>query len=125
MLAFRTVTYCTENEETPNLSTATGVPLPFDCHFAAEIPDEVNLEKLEKTLHQLFAERRINPKREFFKVEPEKIVLALSIGGFKEVTPGKNTNVYLGKLMEYGNTDQLFTKPSRKETEDYITGRFG
>ncbi len=33
--------------------------------------------------------------------------------------------MYLGKLMEYGNTDQLFTKPSRKETEDYITGRFG
>jgi phosphate transport system ATP-binding protein len=33
--------------------------------------------------------------------------------------------MYLGKLMEYGNTDQLFTKPARKETEDYITGRFG
>ena len=33
--------------------------------------------------------------------------------------------MYLGKLMEYGSTDQLFTKPARKETEDYITGRFG
>ena len=33
--------------------------------------------------------------------------------------------MYLGKLMEYGNSDQLFTKPARKETEDYITGRFG
>jgi len=33
--------------------------------------------------------------------------------------------MYLGKLMEYGNTSQLFTKPARKETEDYITGRFG
>lgn len=72
-----------------NLSSSTGVPLPFECHFAAEIPDEVNLVKLEKTLHQLFAEHRTNPKREFFKVEPEKVVLALSIGSFKEVTPGK------------------------------------
>lgn len=72
-----------------NLSSSTGVPLPFECHFAAEIPDEVNLDKLEKTLHQLFSEHRINPKREFFKVEPEKVVLALSIGNFKEVTPGK------------------------------------
>lgn len=72
-----------------NLSSNTGVPLPFECHFAAEIPEEVNLLKLEKTLHQLFAEHRINPKREFFKVEPEKVVLALSIGTFKEVTPGK------------------------------------
>jgi len=33
--------------------------------------------------------------------------------------------MYLGKLIEYGNTDELFTKPTRKETEDYITGRFG
>lgn len=72
-----------------NLSSSTGVPLPYECHFAAEIPEEVNLDKLEKTLHQLFAEHRINPKREFFKVEPEKVVLALSIGNFKEVTPGK------------------------------------
>nr|WP_246238037.1 GIY-YIG nuclease family protein [Pseudomonas akapageensis] len=63
--------------------------MPYECHFAAEIPAEVNLVKLEKTLHQLFAEHRINPKREFFKVEPEKVVLALSIGTFKEVTPGK------------------------------------
>lgn len=72
-----------------NLSASTGVPLPYECHFAAEIPEEVNLVKLERTLHQLFSEHRINPKREFFKVEPEKVVLALSIGTFKEVTPGK------------------------------------
>ncbi|CPO24156.1 phosphate transport ATP-binding protein [Bordetella pertussis] len=33
--------------------------------------------------------------------------------------------MYLGELMEYGATDQIFVKPARKETEDYITGRFG
>ena len=33
--------------------------------------------------------------------------------------------MYLRKLMEYGSTDQLFTKRARKETEDYTTGRFG
>jgi phosphate transport system ATP-binding protein len=27
--------------------------------------------------------------------------------------------------MEYGKTDEIFIKPKRKETEDYITGRFG
>jgi len=31
----------------------------------------------------------------------------------------------LGKLIEYGRTDVLFTNPAKKETEDYITGRFG
>ena len=33
--------------------------------------------------------------------------------------------MYLGKLVEYSPTVELFTKPARKETEDYITGRFG
>ena len=33
--------------------------------------------------------------------------------------------MYLGELMEFGVTEQMFVKPRRKETEDYITGRFG
>ncbi len=33
--------------------------------------------------------------------------------------------MYLGELMEFGATEQMFLKPQRKETEDYITGRFG
>ena len=33
--------------------------------------------------------------------------------------------MYLGELMEFGQTDEIFVKPKRKETEDYITGRFG
>ncbi len=33
--------------------------------------------------------------------------------------------MYLGELIEYGDTDTIFTRPSRKETEDYITGKFG
>src|SRR5436305_2223484 len=33
--------------------------------------------------------------------------------------------MYLGQLIEYGETDQLFLKPQMQATEDYITGRFG
>jgi phosphate transport system ATP-binding protein len=33
--------------------------------------------------------------------------------------------MYLGDLIEFGDTKQMFFKPQRKETEDYITGRFG
>ncbi len=33
--------------------------------------------------------------------------------------------MYLGDLMEFGATEDIFFKPKRKETEDYITGRFG
>jgi phosphate transport system ATP-binding protein len=33
--------------------------------------------------------------------------------------------MYLGELIEFGDTDSLFIKPQKKQTEDYITGRFG
>ncbi|HPW77059.1 MAG TPA: phosphate ABC transporter ATP-binding protein PstB [Candidatus Omnitrophota bacterium] len=32
---------------------------------------------------------------------------------------------YMGRLIEYGETKKIFTNPSKKETEDYITGRLG
>ncbi|MDZ7270289.1 MAG: phosphate ABC transporter ATP-binding protein PstB [candidate division KSB1 bacterium] len=32
---------------------------------------------------------------------------------------------YLGELVEFGETDQIFTRPREKRTEDYVTGRFG
>lgn len=48
--------YFTENRISwvyvQSLSSSTGVALSFECHFASEIPEEVNLVKLEKTLHQ-------------------------------------------------------------------------
>lgn len=77
--------FTTDNVETriSQLSSHSGVPLPFECYFAAEVEDCV---KLEKTLHQLFSETRINPKREFFKLDPEKVVLAISIGKFSEIS---------------------------------------
>ncbi len=33
--------------------------------------------------------------------------------------------MYMGELIEFGATDQLFTNPAKKQTEDYITGRYG
>ena len=33
--------------------------------------------------------------------------------------------MYMGKLIEFDNTDTLFTNPNNKQTEDYITGRYG
>jgi phosphate transport system ATP-binding protein len=32
---------------------------------------------------------------------------------------------YLGRLIEYDNTEKVFTNPTEKQTEDYVTGRFG
>ncbi|MDP1758040.1 MAG: phosphate ABC transporter ATP-binding protein, partial [Pseudohongiella sp.] len=33
--------------------------------------------------------------------------------------------MYMGNLVEYGDTDSMFTNPKKKQTEDYITGRYG
>lgn len=33
--------------------------------------------------------------------------------------------MYMGKLIEFDNTDKIFTNPAKKQTEDYITGRYG
>ncbi|WCE94891.1 phosphate ABC transporter ATP-binding protein PstB [Acidithiobacillus ferriphilus] len=33
--------------------------------------------------------------------------------------------MYIGEMVEFGSTNQLFTNPSKKQTEDYITGRYG
>ena len=33
--------------------------------------------------------------------------------------------MYVGDLIEFGNTDKLFTRPEKKQTEDYITGKYG
>ena len=32
---------------------------------------------------------------------------------------------HLGKLVEYGDTEEIFTNPRDERTQDYITGRFG
>jgi phosphate transport system ATP-binding protein len=37
----------------------------------------------------------------------------------------KTAFFHLGKLIEFGPTDEMFTKPREQMTQDYITGRFG
>ena len=63
----------------------TGVPLPYECHYAVAVDDTAAAATLEKKLHNLFAENRINKNREFFRVAPERVVIAMSIGNFAPV----------------------------------------
>jgi hypothetical protein len=68
-----------------SLSAHSGAPLLFERYNAAEVDDMARVKRL---LHQLFSEHRVNPKREFFRLDAQKVVIALSLGNFKEVTPG-------------------------------------
>lgn len=62
------------NQRVRELSRATGVPLPFEVHYACEVEDNC---KVEKALHEAFGEERINPKKEFFTKNPERVKAVL------------------------------------------------
>jgi len=56
------------------LSYPTGVPLPFECLYAAEVEDA---KKVEDVLHAAFDCDRPNKKREFFRTDPDRIITIL------------------------------------------------
>jgi hypothetical protein len=62
----------------------TGVPVPFECIYAAEVDDH---STVEAALHIAFGPSRVNQKREFFKIDPEQAVAVLKLIGEKDVTP--------------------------------------
>jgi len=62
----------------------TSIPLPFRCEFAIEVPDEVEAERL---VHQAFADVRVRSSREFFEIEPQRVIAALKLTGGRDVTP--------------------------------------
>jgi T5orf172 domain len=63
---------------------STGVPVPFDCVFAGRVIDE---SKVEKAFHLAFGPYRLNPKREFFQIEPEQAIALLELLISEDVTP--------------------------------------
>ncbi len=64
----------------------TGVPLPFECAIAVETDDK-GAEGLEKALHAAFGPSRVNPSREFFKIETYQAEAILQAWPGKDVTP--------------------------------------
>ena len=73
--------------------------------------DPIATAKIEELIHQL--------KREYtIVIVTHNMQQAARVSDYTAF-------MYLGKLVEFGPTDKLFTTPEKKETEDYITGRFG
>lgn len=61
----------------------TGVPVPFDCVFACQVKDA---SEVEKALHFAFGNVRINPNREFFRIEAERVVAVLKLLKVEDIT---------------------------------------
>lgn len=73
---------------------SSGVPYPYECEYAVEVDD---CTAVEKALHTAFHPNRVNPRREFFAIDPEQALAILKIVGGSDVTPmvneDLNTNV--------------------------------
>ncbi|MCF8172697.1 MAG: phosphate ABC transporter ATP-binding protein PstB [Candidatus Methylopumilus sp.] len=73
--------------------------------------DPISTGKIEELLHELKSDYTV-------AIVTHNMQQAARVSDFTAF-------MYLGELMEFGQTDKIFVKPNRKETEDYITGRFG
>lgn len=65
----------------------TSIPLPFACHYAAEVEDAASVERL---LLSAFADQRVRSNREWLTIAPERIVAALKLHPHKEITPDQS-----------------------------------
>jgi len=73
--------------------------------------DPISTAKVEELLHELKSDYTV-------AIVTHNMQQAARVSDFTAF-------MYLGELVEFGQTDKIFVKPLRKETEDYITGRFG
>lgn len=73
--------------------------------------DPIATQKIEESVHELKSQLTI-------------IIVTHNMQQAARVSD-RTAFFYMGKLIEEGATDRMFTRPSLKQTEDYITGRFG
>jgi hypothetical protein len=62
---------------------STGVPFPFQVEYAARVP---NPEEVANALHQAFGPNRVNPKRQFFDIDPSQAIAILKLLHVEDAT---------------------------------------
>lgn len=80
-------TSTTLEQRVRELSASTSVPLPFTCFYACTVKDALFVER---QLHDAFDNSRVNPKREFFQISPERVVSALKLAEIENITPRRD-----------------------------------
>src|SRR3989338_51050 len=66
------------------LNSSTSVTLPFTAFYACTVKDA---PFVEHQLHDAFDDNRVNPRREFFHIAPERVVAALKLAEIENLTP--------------------------------------
>lgn len=62
----------------------TGVPVPFQCEYAAVVKD---MDRVERALHIAFGPNRLNPKREFFEIDALQAIAIIKLLEIEDVSP--------------------------------------
>jgi len=91
------------------LSASTSVPLPFTCFYACIVKDA---SFVERQLHDAFDNNRINPRREFFQISPERVVSALKLAELEDITPKKD-------LIEYHEDREALNEVHKEMREKF------
>lgn len=65
----------------------SSTPVPFECFYACEVEDS---EEAERRIHNAFGDNRVNLKREFFRINPERIREVLKLIEKKDITPNED-----------------------------------
>ena len=67
------------------LSSSSAVPVPFSCYYAARVQ---NPASVERALHEVFGDKRVHRRREFFGIDdPRRVATALKMVQIEEATP--------------------------------------
>lgn len=91
------------------LTSAPGVPIPFECFMAVEVQDA---DKLERALHDAFRDNRINPKREFFDLAPDRPAAILQLFQINDATSRNVTP--LGDVVETQQEQEALNKERQR-----------
>lgn len=87
---------------------STGVPFPFECLWAGEVKDCTRIESL---IHNAFRNNRVNPKREFFNIEPDQVIPLLKELSSRELTLDVDKALSKNVSEEEHNAAKQFHRP--------------
>ena len=93
----------------------TGVPLPFECAYAARVAD---MDKVEKAFHNAFGPYRVNPRREFFSIEPEQAIGLLDLMKLEDMTPAMQREAEKVDTEAKASADKI--KRTRRPTLNFL-----
>ncbi len=110
----------TRDDITKRLSElyTTGVPLPFECEYAVTVKD---VSRVERALHLAFGRSRLNPNREFFEIEVERVKAILDLLKVDDVTPTVQKDADSG----VDAPDKLASDNYKKRRPALILGELG